>query len=76
MLNENLLYGQGLELVQVYDESEYIYSAKNLVTENLLYGSLFTFVTLLVFLRSGRSTIIIFMHILLASWSWGSCLLV
>ena len=60
-LNANLLKQQGLELIQVYDETEYIYSARNLVTESLIYGSLFTFVTLLVFLRSGRSTIIIFL---------------
>jgi HAE1 family hydrophobic/amphiphilic exporter-1 len=66
-LNANLLKQQGLELIQVYDETEYIYSARNLVTESLIYGSLFTFVTLLVFLRSGRSTIIIFSHILIST---------
>src|SRR5262245_31084497 len=66
-LNENVLYPQGLELVQVYDESDYITSAVSLVRDNLLWGSLFTFVTLLVFLRSGRSTVIIFMHILIST---------
>ncbi len=66
-LNSNLLKQQGLELIQVYDETDYIYSARNLVTENLIYGSVFTFVTLLVFLRSGRSTIIIFAHILIST---------
>ncbi|MEX2176269.1 MAG: efflux RND transporter permease subunit, partial [Pirellulaceae bacterium] len=66
-LNENLLRQQGLELVQVYDESEYIHSAVGLVRDNLLWGSLFTFVTLLVFLRSGRSTLIIFAHILIST---------
>ncbi|HZN34505.1 MAG TPA: efflux RND transporter permease subunit, partial [Pirellulaceae bacterium] len=66
-LNENLLYPQGLELVQVYDESDYIHSAVGLVSDNLLWGSLFTFVTLLVFLRSGWSTVIIFMHILIST---------
>src|SRR5436190_7227378 len=66
-LNENQLHAQGLELVQVYDESEYINSAVGLVTDNLLWGSLFTFVTLLVFLRSARSTVIIFTHILIST---------
>ncbi len=66
-LNSNLLKQQGLELIQVYDETEYIYSARNLVTENLFYGSAFTFATLLIFLRSGRSTIIIFAHILIST---------
>ncbi|MCI0360115.1 MAG: efflux RND transporter permease subunit, partial [Planctomycetaceae bacterium] len=66
-LNQNLLKQQGLELIQVYDETDYIYSARNLVTENLIYGSVFTFITLLVFLRSGRSTVIIFAHILIST---------
>src|SRR5947208_924098 len=66
-LNENLLHAQGLELVQVYDESDYIHSAVGLVRDNLLWGSLFTFVTLLVFLSSARSTVIIFMHILIST---------
>jgi HAE1 family hydrophobic/amphiphilic exporter-1 len=66
-LNENVLYPQGLELVQVYDESDYITSSVTLVRDNLLWGSLFTFVTLLIFLKSGRSTVIIFMHILIST---------
>jgi HAE1 family hydrophobic/amphiphilic exporter-1 len=66
-LNENLLGPQGLELIQVYDETDYIHSAVGLVRDNLLWGGLFTFVTLLVFLRSGRSTVIIFMHILIST---------
>jgi HAE1 family hydrophobic/amphiphilic exporter-1 len=66
-LNENLLKQQGLALIQVYDETEYIYSARSLVTENLFYGSAFTFITLLIFLRSGRSTLIIFAHILIST---------
>jgi HAE1 family hydrophobic/amphiphilic exporter-1 len=66
-LNESLLHQEGLELVQVYDESDYINSAVSLVRDNLLWGSLFTFVTLLVFLRSARSTVIIFAHILIST---------
>ncbi|MGI8980662.1 MAG: efflux RND transporter permease subunit [Pirellulaceae bacterium] len=66
-LNEGVLKQNHLQLVQVYDETEYIYSAVNLVSNNLLWGSLFTFATLLVFLRSARSTIIIFAHILIST---------
>jgi HAE1 family hydrophobic/amphiphilic exporter-1 len=66
-LNENLLHQHGLELVQVYDESDYINSAVGLVRDNLFWGSIFTFVTLLIFLRSARSTVIIFMHILIST---------
>lgn len=66
-LNENVLKQRDLELIQVYDETDYIHSSVGLVTSNLLWGSLFTFVTLLVFLRSGRSTIIIFAHIIIST---------
>jgi HAE1 family hydrophobic/amphiphilic exporter-1 len=66
-VNTEILKPQDLQLVQVYDETDYIYSAVNLVSDNLLWGSLFTFVTLLVFLRSARSTVIIFMHIIIST---------
>lgn len=66
-LNENLLHPQGLELVQVYDESDYILSARSLVSDNLIYGSIFTFLTLLVFLRNGWTTLVIFAHILIST---------
>lgn len=66
-LNEGVLKQRKLQLVQVYDETDYIYSSINLVRDNLLWGSLFTFITLLVFLRSARSTIIIFAHILIST---------
>jgi HAE1 family hydrophobic/amphiphilic exporter-1 len=66
-VNADVLKAQQLELVQVYDETDYIYSAVNLVSDNLLWGSVFTFITLLVFLRSARSTIIIFMHIIIST---------
>ena len=66
-LNEGVLKQHQLQLVQVYDETDYIYSAVSLVSDNLLWGSLFTFATLLVFLRSARSTLIIFAHILIST---------
>jgi HAE1 family hydrophobic/amphiphilic exporter-1 len=66
-LNEGVLRQQGLELVQVYDETEYIYSARQLVVDNLVEGAVLTFITLLLFLRNGRSTIIIFIHIIVST---------
>ncbi len=58
-LNEGVLAERGLELLQTYDETEYIYSAIGLVRGNLLVGSILTVLVLLLFLRSGRSTLVI-----------------
>ena len=58
-LNADVLSRRGLELVQVYDETEYIYSAIQLVNDNIVVGGLLTVAVLLLFLRSGRSTIVI-----------------
>ncbi|MBC7851974.1 MAG: efflux RND transporter permease subunit, partial [Pirellulaceae bacterium] len=66
-LNAGVLAQHKLQLVQVYDESDYIISARDLVGWNLFYGCIFTFATLLVFLRSARSTLIIFAHILIST---------
>lgn len=66
-INTAQLAPRGLELTQVYDETDYIYSAMNLVGENLVAGAILTFITLLVFLKSARSTVIIFIHILVST---------
>jgi HAE1 family hydrophobic/amphiphilic exporter-1 len=66
-LNRGVLRQRGLQLEQVYDETDYIYSAINVVTENILLGGALTFGVLLVFLRSGRSTLIITLHILIST---------
>lgn len=66
-LNRGVLRQRGLQLEQVYDETEYIYSAIGVVTENILLGGALTFGVLLVFLRSGRSTLIITLHILIST---------
>ena len=58
-LNEGLLKPRGLYLEQVYDETEYINSSINLVENNIVIGGLLTVATLLLFLRSGRSTFVI-----------------
>ena len=58
-LNADLLKRRGLELVQAYDETEYINSSISLVTQNIWVGGLLTMAVLLLFLRSGRSTLVI-----------------
>jgi len=58
-LNRELLAPQGLELIQVYDETDYIHSAIDLVVWNIIIGSVLTVAILLLFLRSGRSTLVI-----------------
>jgi hydrophobic/amphiphilic exporter-1 (mainly G- bacteria), HAE1 family len=58
-LNENLLKDRGLELEQVYDETEYIKSAIGLVRQNVVVGSILAIIVLLLFLRSWRSTLVI-----------------
>ncbi len=62
-LNAGILKQRGLEITQVYDETEYIHSSIGLVRENIIYGGLLTVVVLLIFLRSLRSTLVIFLAI-------------
>ncbi len=62
-LNETVLNPRGLELTQVYDETEYILSAINVVDEDILQGAILTLVVLLVFLRDIRSSLVILLAI-------------
>jgi HAE1 family hydrophobic/amphiphilic exporter-1 len=57
-LNELLLFRQGLELIQVYDETEYIYSAIDLVTDNIFVGGALTTIVLMLFLHLGVRTLL------------------
>jgi len=59
-LNDGILKSRGLELQQVYDETEYIYASMNVVTENVLEGSVLSFIVLLLFLKNVRSALVIF----------------
>jgi hydrophobic/amphiphilic exporter-1 (mainly G- bacteria), HAE1 family len=65
-LNEGLLKDRGLELTQVYDETEYIVSAVALVRENIFIGSALTMIVLMSFLHLGVRTLIV-IPLLLAS---------
>jgi HAE1 family hydrophobic/amphiphilic exporter-1 len=58
-LNTDLLHPRGLMLTQVYDETNYIDSAIDLVLQSLLVGGFLAIVILLLFLRSGTSTLVI-----------------
>ena len=58
-LDRELLAPRGLALIQVYDQTDYIYSAIHLVNQNIVVGGLLTIGVLLLFLRSGRSTVVI-----------------
>jgi HAE1 family hydrophobic/amphiphilic exporter-1 len=58
-VNRDLLAPRGLKIVQVSDETDYIYSAINLVRQNLLLGGTLAILVLLVFLRSRSSTLVV-----------------
>ncbi|MGB7291911.1 MAG: efflux RND transporter permease subunit [Thermodesulfobacteriota bacterium] len=58
-LNKGLLQEKKLVLFNVYDETNYIRSAIDLVKENLIIGGFLAIAVLLLFLRSGSSTLII-----------------
>uniref|UniRef100_A0A7C4LKS1 Efflux RND transporter permease subunit n=1 Tax=Schlesneria paludicola TaxID=360056 RepID=A0A7C4LKS1_9PLAN len=58
-LNEGLLAQRGLQLIQVYDETEYIYSAISLVRENIFLGGALTMTVLMAFLHLNRRTLVI-----------------
>ncbi len=62
-LNAGVLKQRGLELTQVYDETEYINSSIGVVKDDILLGSVLTFIVLLVFLRSVRSSFVILLAI-------------
>ncbi|MCP3979662.1 MAG: efflux RND transporter permease subunit [bacterium] len=58
-VNTERLGPMGLRLDQVYDETEYIDSAIDLVQQSLFVGGTLAIVVLLLYLRSGSSTLVI-----------------
>ena len=58
-LNDGILKERGLEIVQAYDETGYIYSAINIVRKNIFLGGTLAVIVLLVFLRNFASTVIV-----------------
>lgn len=57
-LNEGILKQRGLQLTQVYDETEYINSSVKLVQENIFTGAALTMTVLMLFLHLGFRTIV------------------
>lgn len=57
-LNESVLKRNGLQLTQVYDETEYIYSAVDLVQDNIYVGGALTMIVLMFFLHLGVRTLL------------------
>lgn len=81
-LNETILNRRDLSLSQVYDETEYIYSAIGLVRENIFLGGALTMVVLMLFLHLNRRTLLVAPLILatglaavyVSGWWFAACL--
>ncbi len=58
-LNESILPAMRLKLIPGYDETVYIRSATRLVRNNIFIGGALAICVLLLFLRSGRSTLVV-----------------
>ncbi|MEE8112565.1 MAG: efflux RND transporter permease subunit, partial [Acidobacteriota bacterium] len=58
-LNGGILADQDVEIIQAYDETEYIDSAIALVRQNIIVGGSLAILVLLLFLRSWRSLVVI-----------------
>ncbi|MBI1346322.1 AcrB/AcrD/AcrF family protein [bacterium] len=81
-LNNGILKTRGLELTQVYDETEYIYSAIGLVRENIFLGGALTMTVLMIFLHLNHRTLVLAPAILasgvasvyISPWFFAICL--
>jgi len=58
-LNSGILKDRGLYITNVYRETSYIIGAIDLVKQNLIIGGMLAIAVLLLFLRSGSSTIVV-----------------
>jgi HAE1 family hydrophobic/amphiphilic exporter-1 len=62
-LNAGPVQDQELVFTQLYDETDYINSAIDLVVKNIWIGGVFAIGILLLFLRSGRATLVVALSI-------------
>ena len=62
-LQAGVLRDEGLQMHQTYNETEYINSAINLVRTNIVVGGILAALTLLLFLRSWRATMVVSLSI-------------
>jgi len=58
-LNDGILQSRGLQLEQVYDETDYIDSAIGLVEQNIFIGGALTMIVLMLFLHLGVRTLLV-----------------
>jgi HAE1 family hydrophobic/amphiphilic exporter-1 len=58
-LNREVLHPRGLQLTQAYDETEYIYSAIDLVKDNIFVGGALTMAVLMLFLHLEVRTLLV-----------------
>jgi HAE1 family hydrophobic/amphiphilic exporter-1 len=83
-LDEGLLMRRGLQLTQVYDETEYIYSSVNLVQQNIFIGGALTMAVLMLFLHLSLRTLFAIPFILatavaaayVSPWFFAVCLVI
>jgi HAE1 family hydrophobic/amphiphilic exporter-1 len=68
-INRYVLDQRGLQLTQVYDETEYIYSAIDLVEQNIFIGGALTMIVLMLFLHLGVRTLLVIPLIVIAALS-------
>jgi HAE1 family hydrophobic/amphiphilic exporter-1 len=68
-LDEDLLKRRGLQLTQVYDETEYIYSSVDLVQQNIFIGGSLTMAVLMMFLHLGRRALLAIPLILVCAFA-------
>jgi len=66
-IDENILKPRNLQLMQVYDETEYIYSAVDLVQQNIFIGGALTMIIMMLFLHLGYRTLLVAPFILLSA---------
>ncbi|MBL4885151.1 MAG: efflux RND transporter permease subunit [Planctomycetaceae bacterium] len=66
-IDENILKARGLQLIQVYDETDYIYSSVNLVRQNIFVGGALTMIVLMLFLHLNLRTLILMPFILISA---------
>ncbi|WP_339673740.1 efflux RND transporter permease subunit [uncultured Gimesia sp.] len=66
-IDENILKPRGLQLVQVYDETDYIYSSVDLVQNNIFIGGALTMIVLMSFLHLGIRTLIVVPFIIITA---------
>ena len=66
-VDEGILQERGLQLMQVYDETNYINSSINLVQQNIFIGGALTMMVLMLFLHLGVRTLIVIPLILITA---------